>query len=93
LIRIVITMPANGRRLGGVRKTQTFIRVRDLKEATTFFIFEDLLTDKTFNMKKVCGLDVHKDSIFCAIYNGDNYSGVKEFSTMTPDIYSMGEYL
>lgn len=44
-------------------------------------------------MKKVCGLDVHKDSIFCAIYNGENHSGVKEFSTMTPDIYSMGEYL
>ncbi|MDR2057340.1 MAG: IS110 family transposase [Dysgonamonadaceae bacterium] len=22
-------------------------------------------------MKKVCGLDVHKDSIFCAIYNGE----------------------
>lgn len=44
-------------------------------------------------MKKVCGLDVHKDSIFCAIYNGENYSQVKEFSTMTPNIYSMGEYL
>jgi hypothetical protein len=42
-------------------------------------------------MKKVCGLDIHKDSIFCAIYNGDNYSQVKEFSTMTPDIYLMGE--
>ena len=25
-------------------------------------------------MKKVCGLDVHKDSIFCAIYNGEEYS-------------------
>ena len=44
-------------------------------------------------MRKVCGLDVHKDSIFCAIYNGSEYSEVKEFSTMTPGIYSMGEYL
>ncbi|MDD3969415.1 MAG: hypothetical protein PHT18_11610 [Proteiniphilum sp.] len=44
-------------------------------------------------MKKVCGLDVYNNSIFCAIYNGENDSGVKEFSTMTPDIYSMGEYL
>lgn len=44
-------------------------------------------------MKKVCGLDIHKDSIFCAIFNGENYSEVKEFSTMTPDIYKMGEYL
>lgn len=44
-------------------------------------------------MKKVCGLDVHKDSIFCAIYNGETYCGVKEFSTMTPEVYLMGEYL
>lgn len=44
-------------------------------------------------MKKVCGLDVHKDTVFCAIYNGEHYSVVKEFTTMTPDIYSMGEYL
>ena len=44
-------------------------------------------------MKKVCGLDVHKDSIFCAIYNGSEYSEVKEFTTTTPNIYLMGEYL
>ena len=44
-------------------------------------------------MKKVCGLDVHKDSIFCAIYNGEEYSEVKEYTTMTGSIYSMGEYL
>jgi len=25
-------------------------------------------------MKKVCGLYVHKDSIFCAICNGEDYS-------------------
>ena len=44
-------------------------------------------------MKKVCGLDVHKDSIFCAIYNGEKYSEVKEYETTTVSIYSMGEYL
>ena len=44
-------------------------------------------------MKKVCGLDVHKDSIFCAIYNGAKYSEVKEYATTTVSIYSMGEYL
>jgi transposase len=44
-------------------------------------------------MKKVCGLDVHKDSIFCAIYNGERYSEVKEYATTMESIYSMGEYL
>jgi transposase len=44
-------------------------------------------------MKKVSGLDVHKDSIFCAIYNGETYSEVKEYETTTVSIYSMGEYL
>jgi len=29
-----------------------------------------------------CGLDVHKDSIFCAIYNGKEYSEVKEYETI-----------
>jgi len=42
---------------------------------------------------KTCGLDVHKDSIFCAIYNGKSYSEVKEYSTTTPKIRQMGEYL
>jgi transposase len=42
---------------------------------------------------KTSGLDVHKDSIFCAIYDGKNYSAVKEFSTTTLSIHSMGEYL
>jgi transposase len=44
-------------------------------------------------MKKVCGLDVHKDSIFCAIYNGEAYSDVKEYATTSVSIYSMGEYM
>jgi hypothetical protein len=39
------------------------------------------------------GLDVHKDSIFCAIYDGKSYSAVKEFTTATDSIGSLGEYL
>jgi len=42
---------------------------------------------------KTCGLDVHKDSVFCAIYNGKEYSEVKEYSTTMPSIRQMGEYL
>jgi hypothetical protein len=42
---------------------------------------------------KTSGLDVHKDSIFCVIYDGKNYSAVKEFSTATDSIRSLGEYL
>ena len=42
---------------------------------------------------KTCGLDVHKDSIFCAIYNGKEYSTVQEYDTTTPKIRQMGEYL
>jgi hypothetical protein len=40
-------------------------------------------------MKKVCSLDVHKDTIFCARYNGERYSEVKEYKTTTGSIYSM----
>jgi transposase len=50
-----------------------------------------------FNIKsqimKVSGLDVHKDSIFCAIYNGKDYSKVMEYETTIPKIRQMGEYL
>jgi transposase len=42
---------------------------------------------------KTSGLDVHKDSIFCAIYDGKSYSVVKEFATTAPSIRSLGEYL
>ncbi|MDR1098466.1 MAG: IS110 family transposase [Tannerella sp.] len=42
---------------------------------------------------KTSGLDVHKDSMFCAIYNGKAYSEVKEYTTMTGSIRSMSEYL
>jgi len=42
---------------------------------------------------KVSGLDVHKDSVFCAIYDGKTYSEVKEYESMTNIIRTMGEYL
>jgi len=42
---------------------------------------------------KTSGLDVHKDSIFCAIYDGTSYSVVKEFSTTTVSIRSLSDYL
>ncbi|GHV26881.1 hypothetical protein FACS1894176_08180 [Bacteroidia bacterium] len=42
---------------------------------------------------KTSGLDVHKDSIFCAIYDGKSNSAVKEFSTTSVSIRSLGEYL
>ena len=44
-------------------------------------------------MMKVSGLDVHKDSIFCAVYDGNDYSKVMEYETTIPKIRQMGEYL
>jgi transposase len=40
-------------------------------------------------MKKTCGLDVHKDTIFCGVYKGKKLNEVKEFSTLTDSIRSM----
>jgi len=42
---------------------------------------------------KTSGLDVHKDSIFCAIYDGKSYGAVQEFDTFTNSIKQMGFYL
>ena len=42
---------------------------------------------------KVSGLDVHKDTIFCAIYNGKKYGEVKEFTTFSEGIRTMGRML
>jgi transposase len=42
---------------------------------------------------KVSGLDVHRDSIFCRIYNGKKQEKVQEFSTFTQDIIEMGNML
>ncbi len=44
-------------------------------------------------MKKTCGLDVHKDTIFCGVYNGETHNEVKEYSTLTDSIRSMGKDL
>ena len=41
---------------------------------------------------KTCGLDVHKDMIFCAIYDGKN-SVVRKFATFTPDLEGMCDYI
>ena len=42
---------------------------------------------------KVCGLDVHKDTIFCGIYDGKRHFDVKEYESMTTGIRKLGEYL
>ena len=42
---------------------------------------------------KTSGLDLHKDNIFYAIYDGKSFSAVKEFSTTTNSIRILGEYL
>lgn len=39
-----------------------------------------------------CGLDVHKDTIFCAIYDGKE-SVVRKFDTFTPSIREMCGYI
>lgn len=39
---------------------------------------------------KVSGLDVHKDTIFCGIYDGSKRSEVQEFPTFTENIKEMG---
>ena len=44
-------------------------------------------------MKKTCGLDVHKDTVFCAIFDGHHLGEVKEYQTTTPGIYLMAEDL
>ncbi len=44
-------------------------------------------------MRKTSGLDVHKDTIFCGVYNGKTHNEVKEYSTLTDSIRSMGKDL
>lgn len=41
---------------------------------------------------KTCGLDVFKDTIFCAIYDGKD-AVAEKFSTFTPDIEAMCDYI
>lgn len=42
---------------------------------------------------KTAGLDVHKDSVFCAVFDGKKYSDVEVFETFTPGIGKLGDYL
>lgn len=44
-------------------------------------------------MHKTSGLDVHKDTIFCGVYDGKSHQEVKEFTTMTGYIRELGDYL
>ena len=42
---------------------------------------------------KVSGLDVHKDTIFCAIYDGKKYGEVSEYATFSENIREMAHML
>ena len=42
---------------------------------------------------KVSGLDVHKDTVFCAIYNGKDYGEILEYRTFSSDIRTLGKDL
>jgi len=42
---------------------------------------------------KVSGLDVHKDNVFCAIYDGKKYGKVNEFATFTENLREMAQML
>jgi transposase len=44
-------------------------------------------------MKRACGLDVHKDTIFCSTFDGKKHSPVTEYTTLTSSIRAMGEEL
>src|SRR5690606_11069027 len=42
---------------------------------------------------KTVGLDVEKDTVFCAVFDGKKYSNVEVFETVTPGIRKLGDYL
>jgi len=44
-------------------------------------------------MKKVCGLDIHKDTIFMCILKENNEATLKEYTTLTTGIESLKELL
>ena len=44
-------------------------------------------------MKRACGLDVHKNTIFCATYDGKKHGPVVEYPTLTTSIRAMGTAL
>lgn len=39
---------------------------------------------------KTCGLDVHKDSVFCAVYDGKRCEKVQDYATFTQTLCQMG---
>jgi len=45
------------------------------------------------DMKKVCGLDVHKDTIFLCILAENGQTFLKEYSTLTSDIEAMRDLI
>ncbi len=45
------------------------------------------------DMKKICGLDVHKDTIFLCILAENGQTFLKEYTTLTPDIASMRDLI
>jgi len=44
-------------------------------------------------MIRACGLDVHKDTVFCATFDGKKHGPVVEYSTLTSSITGMGKDL
>lgn len=42
---------------------------------------------------KTCGLNVHKDTVFYGIYNGQRHEEVEVYPTMPPSLHEMGEKL
>ena len=61
------------------------LRVRD----TIVYWSKQILS----KMHKTSGLDVHKDTVFCGIFDGKAHREVKEFSTLTCSIFELGKYL
>jgi transposase len=44
-------------------------------------------------MHKTSGLDVHKDTVFCGVFDGKSHQEVREYSTLTCSITALEEYL
>jgi len=50
-------------------------------------------TNQKLKNDEVSGLDVHKGTVFCSIYNGEIPWEVKEFPTVTASIRETGSYI
>jgi len=44
-------------------------------------------------MKKICGLDVHKDKVFLCIMTENGQPFLQEFGTLTPDLIAMRDFI